>query len=366
MPPENPLQENLTPYSVPAERDSDRETLPFWERIGEQRYWLHILLFFLTLITTTLAGLTWGGYEWSFFDLDALARLFPSGLPYSVSLLLILTCHEFGHFFASMHHSVYASLPYFLPMPEIPALANIGTFGAMIRIKEQIPNSKGLFDIGVYGPLSGFVIALGVLVYGFLTVPPISFLYRIHPEYEALTYIPYVPGSPALGKNLLYFLLETLLWSPNLPPMQEMYHYPFLFAGWLGCIVTAINLLPVGQLDGGHIIYAMFGRRVHRRVARMTLGAMIVLGLPVFVEFLTAVGSMLFNIEFYGFHFPDWLRAISWPGWAIWAFILLRFVGIDHPPIERNEPLDATRILIGWISILVFLLCFTPAPFGVN
>lgn len=353
--------------------DEPASILPFWQRTGKQNYALHILLFFITLITTTLAGLTWGGYNYDIAQPQQLWQTFANGLPYSISVLLILTCHEFGHFFATMHHSIRATLPYFIPLPQIPFLINIGTFGAVIKIKERIADSRALFDIGVYGPISGFVVALAVLVYGFATVPPVDYLYRIHPEYEGLRTIPLTPDAFSTGKNLLYLLLERIFYSPSLPPMHEMYHYPFLFAGWIGCMVTAINLLPVGQLDGGHIVYAMFGRRVQRRVARIVIALMLIMGLPVFLEQMGGLFAYLLSLvsgremQFAGMSWmPEWLRKISWPGWALWAFILLRFVRIDHPPVEDESPLDTNRVIIGWISIAIFILCFTPVPFGIG
>ncbi|MCS7012396.1 MAG: site-2 protease family protein [Chloroherpetonaceae bacterium] len=338
--------------------------LTFRQRVGEQKYWLHLLLFVTTFATTTLAGAQWVGKNIDLTNFEIIRKNFAFGLPFSVSFLLFLTCHEFGHFFAAMYHSVRASLPYYIPMPPIPILLNIGTFGALIRTRERIPDSTSLFDIGVYGPICGFVIALGVLIYGFATLPPIEYIYQIHPEYQALGYIPEIKGALFTGKNLLYWLLEKAFASPNIPPMTEMYHYPFLFAGWLGCFVTALNLLPIGQLDGGHIIYAMFGRRKHQIIARAFLILIVGLGIPTFAEWAVAVLSVFANFEFEGFGFPKWVYEVSWGSWIIWAIILARFVKIDHPPVYDEHPLDTKRMVIGWISIIIFVLCFTPVPFS--
>ncbi len=340
----------------------------FWSQFGEHNYALHLLLFLLTVITTSVAGAYWVGRE---IPLDSLADAFKQlqyGFPYSFSLLFFLTCHEFGHFFATMAHRVRASLPYYIPMPPLPFLFPIGTFGAMIRMKERIPSSKSLFDIGVYGPIAGFVVALGLLIYGFLTLPPIEYILQIHPEYE-LYYklhgkIPVRSGALYTGKNLLYWLLEQAFASPNLPPMTEMYHYPYLFAGWLGCFVTALNLLPVGQLDGGHVIYAMFGRKTQFYVARIFLALIILLGLPTFAEWIVFIFASFANQPFSGFPYPAWVREVSWASWIIWALLLWRFVRLDHPPVLEEHRLDTSRMAIGWISILIFILCFTPVPFG--
>ncbi|MDW8437089.1 MAG: site-2 protease family protein [Chloroherpetonaceae bacterium] len=358
--------ERFAPAETLAAEPSADE--PFWNRVGEQNYPLHIALFLATFLTTCVAGAYWVGKEISLDDLSNVASRLESGLPYSISLLFFLTSHEFGHFFATMAHRVRATLPYYIPMPPIPFIFPIGTFGAMIRMKERIPTSQSLFDIGAGGPLAGFVVALGILIYGFATLPPIEYVVQIHPEYE-LYYqlhgkIPVQSGALFAGKNLLYWILEKIFDGPNLPPMTEMYHYPYLFAGWLGCFVTALNLLPVGQLDGGHIVYAMFGRKVQARVARIFLAFIVVLGLPTFAEWIAFILATFANQPFSGFPYPAWVRDVSWASWIVWALLLWRFVRLDHPPVLLERPLDPTRMTLGWISIAVFVLCFTPVPFG--
>lgn len=361
---------NQEPYASSEVIASElhRSTPSLRSRFGEHNYALHLLLFLLTVLTTSVAGAYWVGKEISLDSLSSFYANLQSGFPYSFSLLFFLTCHEFGHFFATIYHRVRASLPYYIPMPPLPFLFPIGTFGAMIRMKERIPSSRSLFDIGVYGPLAGFVVALGILIYGFITLPPIDYILQIHPEYD-LYYklhgeIPVRSGSLFTGKNLLYWLLEQVFASPNIPPMTEMYHYPYLFAGWLGCFVTALNLLPVGQLDGGHIIYAMFGRKAQFYIARFFLALIILLGLPTFTEWIAFIFMSFANQPFSGFPYPAWVREISWASWIIWALLLWRFVRLDHPPVLEEHRLDGQRMVIGWISIVVFILCFTPVPFG--
>lgn len=336
------------------------------DRVGRQNYPVHILLFIATFITTTLAGTFWIGKWDTTESLEALKRNFSSGIPFSVSLLVFLSFHEFGHFFACVKHRVKATLPYYIPMPPISFLLNIGTFGALIRIRERIPSSKSLFDIGVAGPLSGFVIALGLLIYGFATLPPIDFVYSIHPEYREIGMIPPpIPGTLIAGKNLLYIIVESMFAGPDVPPMHEMYHYPFLLAGWIGCFVTALNLLPVGQLDGGHVIHAMFGAKAHRVIARAFIVLILILGMPTFIEWMVALWDAFMGNDFSGFNYPQWVRDISWPSWIIWALILVKFIKIDHPPVLNEHPLDPKRKIVGWISIIVFILCFTPVPFTI-
>ncbi|MDX2129170.1 MAG: site-2 protease family protein [Chloroherpetonaceae bacterium] len=344
------------------EQRIERLKKPFWQRIDEQKYWLHITLFLITILTTSISGAFWVNKEVD-FRVETWENIL-YGLPYSICLLLILTSHEFGHFFATVHHAVRASLPFFIPMPPIPILLNIGTFGAMIRTRERIHDSDSLFDIGVYGPLAGFVVAFFILLLGFISIPSIDYIYQIHPEYRSLGGIPELSGSILVGKNLLYWILEKIFYSEDLPPMTEMYHYPLLFAGWLGCFVTALNLLPIGQLDGGHIIYAMFGEKKQEQIAKVFLVIIIVLGLPSFLELISALGFYAFDIPFNGFEYPFWVREYSWASWMIWALILYRFIGIKHPPVLIEKPLNTNRMIIGWVSIVVFILCFTPVPFS--
>lgn len=331
--------------------------------IAEQNYLLHITLFLLTFLTTTWAGTFWIGHQVSMANIFSFVHDLSYGLPYSLGLLAFLTVHEFGHFFAAVTHRIRATLPYYIPLPPIPFLLSIGTMGAVIRIKERIPDSGALLDTGAAGPLSGFTVSLGLLIYGFLNLPPADYIYSIHPEYLLSGGFPAhpEPGTLYLGKNLLYILLEAIIDPKDLPPMTEMYHYPYLFTGWLGCFVTALNLLPVGQLDGGHVTYAMFGRKGHARTARLIMLCITLLGLPSFISAITE----LFFPEF-ALQIPEWILQGSWPGWIIWAIVLSRFVGVRHPPTEHDYPLSKSRTLAGWIAVIIFFLTFTPVPFGLT
>ncbi|TLU87929.1 MAG: site-2 protease family protein [Chlorobium sp.] len=330
---------------------------------ARQNYPLHLGLFLLTVLTTLWAGAFWGGHLVTLASVPLLITSLASGAAYSASLLLFLSVHEFGHFFASLRHRVRATLPYYIPLPPLPFFLSLGTMGAVIKIKERIPETNALFDIGIWGPMSGFVVCVGLQVYGFLHLPPIDFIYTIHPEYltQGGLLTPPPRGSLILGKNLLWIGLEYLFAPKNLPPMTEMYHYPFLFTGWLGSLVTALNLLPVGQLDGGHITYAMFGRNGHAKAARAFMIFITLLGFPALLELLLALIK------------PDAVSLIppvmlhwSWPGWILWAFILSRFIKLSHPPTGYDHPLTTSRKLYGWAAIMVFFLTFTPVPFGVT
>lgn len=328
-----------------------------------QDYPLHVLLFVATLFCTTWAGTFWLGKP---ADTSGGTKAFLSelrnGLPFSLSLMAFLTVHEFGHYFSTIAHRIRATLPYYIPVPPLPFMLNIGTMGAVIRIRDPFPDAESLLDTGVSGPLAGFAVALGLLVYGFLHIPPIEYLYAIHPEYLAKGGIPSPPPQDTLflGRNLLFLLLEALIAPKNLPPMTEIYHYPYLFAGWLGCLMTSLNLLPVGQLDGGHVIYALFGKRGHEWTARIFLMFITLLGLPGFSAgiaeiFLPGATSSI----------PPQLLQWSWPGWMIWALLIARLLGTHHPSIMHSRRLSTQRRLAGWFCVAVFVLTFTPIPFGI-
>ncbi len=302
------------------------------------RIFVHLGLFFATFFTTTVAGVSWLNIDP--FDLAN----FSFGLPYSVSILFILTCHEFGHYFAARYHGVQATLPFYIPTPSLPGLLNFGTFGAVIKTQSAIPSKKVLFDIGVAGPIAGFIATILVLVYGFTHLPGKEFIYLIHPDYDTLSQSP---AGLTFGSSLLYQFFAAALTNTGtnfVPPMSEMYHYPFLCAGWFGLFVTAMNLIPVGQLDGGHLSYAMFGER-HKLISNIAFGAIFVMGAAGFLPML--------GIE----------TDFGWSGWIFWTLILLFIVKLYHPPVEDETELDPNRMLIGWITFAILAVSFIPSPF---
>lgn len=318
-------------------------------------YPLHLLLFLVTLFTTTWTGAEWAGKSMVMTaDGDAFMLFMKAGLPYSISLLGFLTVHEFGHFFAAMHHRLRATLPYYIPIPPFPDFLNLGTMGAVIRIKEPISSTRILFDTGSAGPLAGFTVALGLLVYGFLILPPASY------ATASSTLSPQPAGTLIFGKNLLFILLESVFSAKAVPPMTELYRHPMLFTGWLACFVTALNLLPVGQLDGGHVIYAMFGDGWHRKIANGFLIAIILLGAPSFIFELTSALWPSLTLPV-----PEAVLRHSWPGWIVWAFILKQFIGTRHPAVPIRQHLSPGRAIAGWICIVLFVLTFTPIPFDI-
>lgn len=318
---------------------------------GPQRYWLHIVLFLLSLFTTTIAGVAWVGFDP--FDLQN----FDKGLMYGTMLLLFLTNHEFGHFITARLNNVSATLPFYIPFPGmlLGVGPNFGTFGAVIKTRSRIPSRRVMFDIGVAGPIAGFVVCLAILIVGFMTLPGVEYLQSIHPDYPNN-----IAQGPSLtfGKTLLYSLCERVFANPNgyIPPMTEVYRYPLLCVGWFGLFVTALNLLPIGQLDGGHLVYGMFGSRIHSLVGKVTAIILFLISIPDSVASLAQSGM---------FDMPAWLQPLVISGgstWFVWAIIAAFLMRFKHPPSEDESKLDPKRFGIGLLTILIFILCFTPSP----
>jgi len=253
---------------------------------------VNILLFALTVVSTYLIG---GGW-------------------YSLSLISILLAHEMGHFLMSRRYGVPASLPYFLPVPIPP----FGTFGAIIKMKGRMRSRRALFDIGVAGPLMGLLISLPAIIIGLLLSKPVLLAQSQDHFFH-------------LGDSLLFVVVEKLVLG-DLPEGYDLFLHPVAYAGWVGLFVTALNLLPVGQLDGGHITYALFGRK-----------SKIIFG-------LTMMLWMGISIFFY-------------VGWTLMIVLVLLF-GFRHPPpLDDTTPLDLKRKILGGVVLSLFILSFTPIPF---
>jgi membrane-associated protease RseP (regulator of RpoE activity) len=299
-----------------------------------ERYWLYCLLFFLTLLTATITGAAMQAdfdrnLPFSIEDAFSLyltvwsrPAMLLQGLPFSLTLLAILLAHEFGHYLASLYHRVDASLPYFLPSPVL------GTFGAFIRVRSPIYSKRVLFDIGISGPLAGFVFLLPALSIGLAfskVIPNIA-----------------QKGTIQFGIPFLQWLLSHSIF----PGMRtaDIYLHPIARAAWIGMFATAMNLLPIGQLDGGHILYSFFPQH-HRRVSKWVCIAML-LPLPII------------PLQLMGFPVPG-----VWFGWPLWGLILLK-LGRYHPVVQDESKLTPGRRKLGYIALAIFLLCLSLAPFG--
>jgi membrane-associated protease RseP (regulator of RpoE activity) len=291
----------------------------------QDRTWLHLLLFVLTVGSTTVAGAGW----YSSFALEyfvdhphvPISLQLLHGLWYSLTILAILGCHEFGHYFACRYYDVDASLPFFLPMP----LLLTGTLGAVIRIREPIHSKRIWFDVGIAGPIAGFAVAVPALFIG-------VWMSRMDPP------IPTAQLSPglfnlALGEPLLFKFASWLVWGAP-PEGLSLNLHPVAIAGWFGLIVTAINLVPVAQLDGGHLSYAVFGRRS----SAVTIGAL----------------SLVVACTYF---------SRSWLVWAGLMGVMLAVYGRHHPrTFDETEPLDRPRLILAIAALAIFAICFTPAP----
>lgn len=383
-------------------------------------YLIHGGLFFLTLVTTTLAGAEWmfGGL---FLPFDGVPQLgwpqFWAGLNYSIPFLAILTVHEFGHYFVAKANHVRVTLPFYIPV-WLGLGQSIGTFGAFIRIKDVINSRRKYFDIGLAGPLAGFVLALGVLWYGFTHLPPPEYIFTIHPDYRkyGLNYAEHVyknlpEGSAiALGDNLLFWFFRTHVADPaRLPHPYEITHYPYLLAGYLALFFTSLNLIPIGQLDGGHILYALIGRKTFRWIAPTLFIAFAFyagLGLfrmedfavgrgiadklsnPVFLDQLGKLGLYAFFLYLVFYRINETVitavlialsvivgqfllvylipAAKGYRGFLFFVFILGRVLGVYHPETELEEPLDTKRQILGWLALIILIISFSPKPFLIS
>jgi membrane-associated protease RseP (regulator of RpoE activity) len=295
------------------------------------RYWLHLLLLLLTFFTTLVVG---AHLEWNFlqgfppFSMDD--GFFPVlwalrggrlllGIPFSLTLMLILLAHEMGHYLYCVKYRVSATLPYFIPFPTL-----IGTMGAFIRIRSPLRSRNILFDIGIAGPIAGFAVALPALIFslGLSHVAPFGA----------------APPDIQLGYPLVFGLVRRLLavsgHGPGIAgvPLARLYLHPVAIAAWVGMFATSLNLLPGGQLDGGHIIFAV-SPRAHRKISNTTILALI---------------PMAF---------------FFWTGWLVWA-VLLRLSGMRHPGVSEWPGITTGRRYLAIAALLMLALTFAPAPIG--
>jgi membrane-associated protease RseP (regulator of RpoE activity) len=268
--------------------------------------YLNIVLFVLTFFSTLAVGALHQG-------VNIIEKPFEiyKGFPFSVTLLFILLSHEFSHYLLSKKHKVEATLPYFLPAPTF-----FGTLGAFIKMKSPITTRNALVDIGASGPIAGFIVSVAATVIGL--------------SFSRVMHIANTGETIQLGDSLLFSGLTRLVLGA-IPENYDVFLHPVAFAGWIGFFVTFLNLIPIGQLDGGHIAYAFLGE-MHTKLSKVLIAVLVVLGVFVY------------------------------EGWLVWAVLLL-FLGLRHPPIMYSEiPLDPRRKMIGYATLAIFILTFTPVP----
>ncbi len=276
---------------------------------------LNLFLFVITCFFVLFAGALMEGAN-PFEEFGSIL----AGLPFAFALMLILLSHELSHYVASMRHNVEATLPYFIPVPPIPGMITIGTFGAFIKMRSPIVTRSALVDIGASGPIVGFLFALAASAYGLF--------------YSSVQVVDSGQTMLMLGDSLLFSALAHVIVGP-VPEGMDIFLHPAAFAGWLGFFITSLNLIPVGQLDGGHILYAFAGAR-HLMASRVLVAVLAVMGV------------------------------LFWHGWIIWAVLLL-ILRLNHPPVIYWEtPLPRHKKIIGLIALVIFVLTFTPTPFAIT
>ena len=288
--------------------------LPFVDVVMPSKPRTNIVLFLLTVLSTIVAG------SQAFFAFNPFVepRRLLEGIPFSFTLLAILGTHEFGHYFTARAYGASVSLPYFIPAPP-PLL--FGTLGAIIRMRSPARDRNSLFDIAAAGPLAGLVVALPALWIGL--------------GWSKVAAVP-SGGSVSYGDSLLLRFMTWLAFGP-LPPGHDVFVHPVALAGWVGLFVTALNLIPVGQLDGGRIAYALFGAR-HRQISIATFLGLLALGA------VTGAGN-----------------------WFVWAFLLLFVMGFHHqPPLDDLSPLSPGRYAVGVLCLLLLILLIPPVPIAIQ
>ena len=325
----SPALPDLPPYDP---NDHYQQFIPQPLPPPHGKLWVQILLFALTLATTTLVG----AENYAFFTLDysqvvalmkaeTLASVIQerfslvSGLWYSLTILGILGCHEMGHYLACLYYNIVATRPYFLPLPP-SGFTMTGTLGAFIRVRSRFPDKVALFDVGVAGPIAGFVVAVPTLFAGIA----MSRVELIPPD---------MPTTVWLGEPLLFKLAQWMMLGP-IPDGYTVTMHPMAFGAWFGLLATALNLFPIAQLDGGHISYAVFG---HRSV-KITYATIAV-----------AIALTIFSL--------------SWLVWTALMLLMLKLIGPHHPPtLDDEAPLGRARLVVAVVAAVIFAVCFTPEP----
>jgi membrane-associated protease RseP (regulator of RpoE activity) len=274
----------------------------FYKKVEDKpKYWLNIVLFLATIVTATFGYYFWVG------DLTG-------GVVFAFSLLAILTSHELGHYFVSRGEGMITSLPYFIPVP----FHFIGTFGAVIRMKSLVPSRKSLLKVGMSGPIAGFIVAVPIAIVGIV-------LSEVRVAPEGVGYL-------RMGDSLLFYLLTKII-HPNIPMGADIFLHPMAFAGWVGMLVTSINLFPIGQLDGGHVAYSLWLKKRKR------------LYIPLFAGIIL-LGTFL------------------WLGWFVWGLLAFYIARRDPVIQDAITPLTKREKLYAIAPLIILILTFIPQPFS--
>jgi len=281
-----------------------RVVVPHYDPDYKPKWITVILLFIATFITTSIAGSNGGG---------SILAIIINGLPFSLSLLAILFAHEMGHYITARYFGVIATPPYFIPFPSL-----VGTMGAIIRIKSPIPDKRVLLYIGAMGPIAGFIISCIVIIAGLMQ--------------SSVQPLPQLTGDslvPIFGDSLLFsFFVKIIIGT--IPQGYDVYLSPLAWAGWIGFLVTSLNLMPIGQLDGSHVLYALFGEK--QRYA----------------------GWLFFGIIC--------ILTFLWVGWVVWIILTISLLMIGHPYIPDGQPLTKAERMMGYLCIIIFIFTFIPIP----
>jgi membrane-associated protease RseP (regulator of RpoE activity) len=294
----------------------------------------NVALFLATVVTTL-----WAGFSLSpLADSPTLANVVRGGLPFAGSLVAILFTHEMGHYVFARRYGVKTTLPYFIPVPF-----GAGTLGAVIRMRSAIPSRRAVLDIGAAGPLAGLAVAVPLLLVGLALsevreLPAVPVGAALSSPWAAIQAL--LEGRPVLSDapTMQFFGDSLVTWAARwlvvgeLKPGTDVILHPVAFAAWIGLLVTALNLVPLGQLDGGHVLYALFGRRGALVIARLVSAGLLIAGV-----------------------------FLSW-NWLIWWFLSRFVVGLGHPPALEEEPLDLGRRAVAWASLALFVATFVPVP----
>lgn len=342
-------RQKLTPLFLEEQGQQIIQLIPALPRVRKSNPWINLIFFVLTLVSMLMAGALYA-YEGAepTSTMDYFRLIFSnlgSGLPFAASLLAILLAHEFGHYLAARYHKTAVTLPYFLPFPLSP----FGTLGAFIQLKAPPRNKRVLLDIGIAGPLAGLVVAIPVLLIG-LALSEVSHLptflrageaYSLEGNsilYLVMKYIvhgQWLPTPVSYGgvAPILYWIKYLFTGTPLPLGGADVMLHPIAWAGWAGLLVTALNLIPAGQLDGGHVLYSLFGKK-----ARYAL--------PVILAGIAALGFF-------------------WNGWWLWVFLILFMGGTHAQPLDQITKLDRGRIALAIFGLIVFVLVFIPVPLNI-